>query len=60
MQKCRLRFGRETVGRLHGRIMPMSRRMREVRIMSAMNDDSKAQINALAEELTKEYVAQNS
>ena len=30
-----------------------------VKIMSALNDDSKAQIDALAKELTKEYVAQN-
>ena len=30
-----------------------------VRIMSALNDESKAQIEALADELTREYVAQN-
>ncbi|MDD6284285.1 MAG: flavin reductase [Firmicutes bacterium] len=30
-----------------------------VKIMSAMNDENKAQIEALADELTKEYVAQN-
>lgn len=30
-----------------------------VRITSALNDDSKAQIDAMAAELTKEYVAQN-
>ncbi len=30
-----------------------------VRVHSALNDDSKAQINALAEELTRDYVAQN-
>ena len=30
-----------------------------VRLMSAMNDESKAQIDALAKELTKDYVAQN-
>ena len=30
-----------------------------VRIMSALNEDSKAEIDALAKELTKEYVAQN-
>lgn len=30
-----------------------------VKILSAMNDDNKAQIDALAEELTKDYVAQN-
>ena len=30
-----------------------------VKIMSALNDESKAQLDALAEELTKEYVAQN-
>ncbi len=29
-----------------------------VRILSALNDDSKAQVNALAEELCKEYLAQ--
>ena len=30
-----------------------------VKIMSALNDDSKQQINQLADELTKEYLAQN-
>jgi len=30
-----------------------------VRLMSAMNDESKADIDALAKELTKDYVAQN-
>ena len=30
-----------------------------VKIMSAMNDENKSQIEALADELTKEYVAQN-
>ena len=30
-----------------------------VKIMSAINDDNKAQIDALAEELTRDYVAQN-
>ena len=30
-----------------------------VRLMSALNDDSKAQIDELAKELTKDYVAQN-
>ena len=30
-----------------------------VKLMSAMNDESKAQIDALAKELTKDYVAQN-
>ncbi len=30
-----------------------------VRILSALNDDSKAQLDALAEELSRDYVAQN-
>ena len=30
-----------------------------VRILSALNDESKAQLDALADELTREYVAQN-